>query len=599
VRFRLRLANDYRVEVASDRQANVSGQPQFLPVTRAAGNIKSGVNQTTVVFDYGLPTANQIFGVTLQTRDFYGFDIYGEANWNHQFRQYPSTTRKHQKVFSGIRSDDEAFAFLLNVRRQIGRLRFTGEAFGMEDAYTTSLIPVDGTGLADYSPEAVDEHFELVDDNDDNDRHPDQLRAYQGSLIEPRSTTRTDFVIQRAGQADPAVFPGYDENNDGLSDFNQNSNGDQENFYPDYEEPFLRHNVDRPEFLFGMDMNNNGWVDRFENDDEPDYPYKKDLWGYNAHGRLDLIPGVAVTAGRLDEERRATARRSVVNYALAAFERDFPHWGRLRVFDMVKSARDGIRDDLVQWVQPEPVFGDPGRSVGQNEPVPDVLAAQDALINTFYADWSQEAPARWRMQHRIKWETWRQRDVAKVFAVDEVTGEPLLDEEGRPVVDFDPLGPEGRDGRPVSGFFGVINKADWRLHWRQLTIAPRVKSEYLRQTPFDRASSSRRSWDLIPSTVVSVPVLRNTLLELGWEHRRFRELRADEAELEDGSLTGDFDGSVLALQVQVGRPYLGYDVRTFMGVRMDRRKLEVVGASNQTRTTGLAYLTVYAGLADD
>ena len=46
-------------------------------------------------------------------------------------------------------------------------------------------------------------------------------------------------------------------------------------FIPIMKSPFLRYNVDRPEFLFGIDLNNNGWVDRFENDDLPDYPIKK------------------------------------------------------------------------------------------------------------------------------------------------------------------------------------------------------------------------------------------------------------------------------------------------------------------------------------
>ena len=34
--------------------------------------------------------------------------------------------------------------------------------------------------------------------------------------------------------------------------------------------------------MFGIDLNNNGWIDRFEDDDLPDYPYKTDRRGYNA-----------------------------------------------------------------------------------------------------------------------------------------------------------------------------------------------------------------------------------------------------------------------------------------------------------------------------
>ena len=38
------------------------------------------------------------------------------------------------------------------------------------------------------------------------------------------------------------------------ADLNQNDNRVKLNNVPDYEEPFLRFAVDRPEFLYGMDM---------------------------------------------------------------------------------------------------------------------------------------------------------------------------------------------------------------------------------------------------------------------------------------------------------------------------------------------------------
>ena len=64
---------------------------------------------------------------------------------------------------------------------------------------------------------------------------PDQKRRYEGSLI---PTPGQYFSKGPEGVADPAVFPGYDENGDFISDFNQNNNGERQNFYPDYEEPF-------------------------------------------------------------------------------------------------------------------------------------------------------------------------------------------------------------------------------------------------------------------------------------------------------------------------------------------------------------------------
>ena len=37
-------------------------------------------------------------------------------------------------------------------------------------------------------------------------------------------------------------------------------------------------------------MNNNFWIDQYENDEEPDYPYRRDHRGYNVYGGADLTP---------------------------------------------------------------------------------------------------------------------------------------------------------------------------------------------------------------------------------------------------------------------------------------------------------------------
>ena len=67
---------------------------------------------------------------------------------------------------------------------------------------------------------------------------------------------------------------------------------------PDYEEPFLRFRSDRPEFFFGLDMNHNGVVDRFEDDDLPDYPFERDLRGFNSYLSANIGPDVKLLVGR-------------------------------------------------------------------------------------------------------------------------------------------------------------------------------------------------------------------------------------------------------------------------------------------------------------
>ena len=95
-------------------------------------------------------------------------------------------------------------------------------------------------------------------DNDDNDQWPDEM------LNE----------LPSAEKSDSGIFPGLDENNDLIPDSDQNFNG-----IPDWTEPILFYDADPPDFIYGIDFNNNGVVDYRENDALPDYPYPRDRRG--------------------------------------------------------------------------------------------------------------------------------------------------------------------------------------------------------------------------------------------------------------------------------------------------------------------------------
>ena len=601
VRFRLVLANDYRVEMTSNRQTDSSGIPQFRLVTQADGNVKNQLNQREVVFDYGLPTANQIVGITTEIRDFHGIDFYGEANLNTQYRKYPGISRvengklsprdKHRAI-TGIQGDKHAVGWMVNASWRSGPWSVYAEGFGMDDEYTTSVRPVRAEGLTDYDPDMTQVQYDYVDDNDDNDRHPDQLRIGEASLIpDPLDPSRSIF---HTGRTDPEVFPGYDENQDFISDFNQNSIWDRQDFYPDYDEPFLRYRVDRPEFLFGIDLNNNGWVERFENDDEPDYPYKKDHWGHNVYGGVEIVPGAEARVGQLRQEMNKNDRENKTTYGILSVEHSRP-WGRVRAFDMLKKAEDTIPDDLVQWTIPRAELGQASLSPGRLEQVEDALAAEDTWINTLYGDYEYESPRGWATFHRFKWERWRQRETDVTYQVD-ADGNQVLDADGEPIVLFDPLGPKNRNGRETSGFVGLINKAEYSHQLGSVRINPRLKSEYLKESPFSLDLAKRKSWDAIFFFLLRFPVLRTTEVQTGFEQRYFHNLRGDEDDLVAGALTGDFRGSALAIQLTNRGEYLGYQLTAQAGMRIDRRSLEVAAGDRQSITSGLTFLSIFAGL---
>ena len=261
---------------------------------------------------------------------------------------------------------------------------------------------------------------------------------------------------------------------------------------------------------------------------------------------------------------------------------------------MFRQAEDTIHDHLYQWVLPRPRFGNPVETSGRNEPVVDLLAADDTWINSLAADWKYSSPRKWGMRHRFKWDWWQQRN-ADVELLRDEAGEVVRDEMGEAVVLFDPLGPDGRNGRETSSFLGIINKADYLFDWGRLSISPKVKSEFLREVPFSRSVAKQRSWDLLFFLQASFPLLQSTRIEVGLEQRTFANLIGDEKEMDPGTLTGDFRGTVLALQLTNMRPYLGYNMTTQIGVRYDRRSLEVVELDSESRTAGVAFISVFAG----
>ena len=568
VRFRFLLNNDYRVAVTSDVQTDnepLGAQSKFLTVVRAADNVRDNSNQQWVVFDYGLPTATQVFGFSFEVSDWAGFRLYAEYNVNHQFRQYPNITRQTHRSASGVVGDESATGWMINVAKELHPFFFFGEAFGMDAEYNTTSFLVDQGGRINYGDdeEARSEFiYDLVDDNDDNDIRLDQRR-------------------DKEGWADEAVFPGLDENNDFISDFNQNNTSVRPNFMPDYEEQFLRHYVDRPEFVFALDLNNNGWGERFENDDEPDYPYKRDRRGYNAYLGAWLTPALKWMAGQEHVQRLSTGENNLTRYALLAYERDFPRLGNAAFYNMFKVVQDHIADDVVQWVTARPELGRPLNSSGAMQPIADPLAMRDAVVNRLWAGFTSKPYRGIHSEGKLIHEFIRQRDAE------------ARDRTGRPIA---------RTTRRL----GLINRFDYQFSLGWLAVQPRFKHElFMDDTPYNIGSltnaeaAERQDWSGIFSLLVRRPFLNSVLLQVGVEHLIFRDFVQAETVaggLRAGDVTGDFAETSLAVQFSIDKPYLGYTLQTLLGLRLSRRRLERFEQPSARETGALSFVTVYGSV---
>lgn len=523
VTFELVVANDYRIETTSNRQFDRQLANVYLLAARADDNVKDGSNLTVLKIPYGLPTATEIFGFTLEATRLWGFDLYGEWDRSVSYRKYPN--RAHTKHLG---ASDQGDGWMLNLSKIGQPFFFFGEAYSMAHNYNTSAILARGETNIDYSDEGRF-FYELVDDNDDQDRFPDWQRIFQNIDVE--------------------VFPGYDENLDFTSDFNQNDSEDLPNLVPDYDEPFLKYGTDRPEYLFGLDMNNNLWVDRFENDDEPDFPYPRDHEGYNIYGGVDLLPGIRLTVGRTDERLIAGDGENATNYVLFTLERDYPGLGRLKIYENFRIAKDNIENDLRQWSEFE----------RRNVPTVDPLAAQDTWINSTFLSFKYTKIENVNFVSKFKYDHWHQNK-----------RQPDLRED--------------------STFLGLINKVDLERKVAYVDLMPRIKNELRLEAPAFRSDPERREDTLLFSLLARWPLFSSSTMQVGVEYTIFNQLRKSETAVKEG-LLDDFTEIVGAVQFSNVTNYLGYRLLTNMGMRLTRRSID-----GETETGSVSFATMYAGL---
>ena len=548
VAFDLVLGNDYKVQTTSNRQTDRSGSPIFLVVTQAKDNVKDNTNLKVVSFEYGLPTATQIYGFTVEFADVMGFDVYGEFDNSRVYKKfpYPSTDQGNTDHSSSSGTDDKpsANAWMINVSKKAYPWFCFGEAFNMDRDYATTIYLTEADGTMDYTSDYYEDGensslterilVEFVEDNDDQDRTPDWGRADGLS-------------------GDRAVFPGWDENNDFIPDFNQNDNNRRINLVPDYEEPFLRQNVDRPEFLYGIDANNNTWVDRFENDNEPDFPYKRDHRGFNVYGGTYLIPQARVAIGHLRDEKNSTDQRNYTTYGLFNMDLDHPTWGRLRLLEVVKSMKDDLPDDLLQWDNQSAIRND--RNIEVNDP----LLGRDTFFNSIYIGHNWSPIADLTFKNSLKHDLWHQRmNTAKrtSFGLD-----------------------------PNEFFFGILNKAEYFLQVGRIQVMPRWKSEYRRQSYDLFSQRDREELTEILGTIVQLPFLQQTNLTGGFEYVLFKDLDAK---------INNFQSFITAGQITNIASYQGYQLTSQVGLKFDVRDFEDPDVKTKTVTEG--FITVYAGL---
>ncbi len=547
VEFRIVVANDYQILMGSDRRTGATqisataswtagesstsetiGRVYGL-VASAAGNVQDLSNLRVIAFEAGLPTATHILGGTLALDDVLGFDVFGEYDVNWNYSKFPNVLEEIHETSAGRIGERSVPAWMLTASRNGSKYFLYGEAYSMDPMYNTRTFVTKDDGSIDYQSDRS--LLDLVEDNDDQDRVPDSFRA--------------DWAFP-----DRQVFPGWDTNNDLVPDINQNDSRVRSNTVPDYDEPFLRFSVDRPEFLFGVDMNNNFWVDQYENDNEPDYPYDRDHRGFNIYGGTYLAPNVKFLTGTLREGQISSNKKNHSIYALLRLDLQSARHGDFRIFGMTRFVQDDIEDPILQWAP------DNTLRLGSLTNVADPLLARDSWVNQLYLGHNFEF-AEVQLHTKFHWLAFRQ----------------LM-----PSAQLQRYGLDERDH-----FFGIINKASKRTNVGRFWLEPRWKSEYINQSRDLFSADDRHTLQELFSLLGGTDALSVTKVQVGVEYVTFKDFREEANQF--NSLTG-------AIQFNNESAYLGYKLQTVVGLLVERKTFDGARARTETQS----FISVYAGL---
>ncbi len=467
-----------------------------------------------------------------------GLQVKGEYERNLLYQRFPVIGGKQS-----IRRDE---AWYLTMLRDAGSFEIGAEVFHLGPRYGGGYDSRRG-GVrlyTDLAGETRDQQmlaeYPLVDDNDDDDRYADDnLRDYPNGS-EPES----------------GVYPGLDLDNDNVPDDDQNANG-----VPDFEEPFLLYYSDRQEFVYGIDLNNNGVIDERENDDKPDYPYDRDRRGYHTFLSLPGKPVAELVAGlgyyRLKEI--AGGGQATSRYGRISYDIDAPRWGRVELRHDSKRVQDTIPDPVFVFV--------PGANNNPSRPPrPDALDMADSWVHTSYVGTEVTRVPALTVVNNLQW----------------VLNRRLSEGSRRQTI-------------------AVTNKADWRWQRGPVTVQPMFKHLYLRGTRSERRRPLEEWHQIAPILRLDLNFTRRTSLQFGQQglggpftKRLFAPLAFRIVDRVDPERELKSADSVLMLTVR--GEYQGYTIVTNTGVQR-RHVVYADPAVARTRSGGFSrfFVTIIAG----
>ena len=527
-------------------------------VVRSDNNNKG---RRIVTFDYGIPTGQALWGLDWDLK-LSGFDVKGEIVNNSQYYIFPVGSN------GGKRHDKRAWGYFVTAEKELGPVQLGVEVFQMDPDFSGSYDSNRG-GVPFFTDDCINcpqmQEMFVMTDNDDNDQWPDEMNNERPS----------------AEKTDSGIFPGLDENLDLVPDSDQNVNG-----IPDWTEPILFYDADPPDFIYGVDFNNNGVVDYRENDALPDYPYSRDRKGTHLLATRTGLSrwGKWVTVGTYRMKEPAGGNESNAYYI--RYEHNFvsPYLGQVRINNDTKWVKDSIRDAVYVWQEvgfreriPSPYPHLTGAQIEARDlnsqllpPRPDELTMRNSVVNTLFVESRFKQIANLNVVNNMLW-------LRNSQSEDEFR-DGTSQEEG------------------VRSQFTMVNKADYTISAGNLTIRPMFKHLLLRK--FSDAQEQATGDGSIRSTSTWTPLIRTRYdltpksnLQLGlqglpfWRHQHSD--RVDDRE--------DFNEWTLVLMMTNRSDHYGYNLSSQFGfIKTDREFDDETRAADSFNSSRL-FFDIVAG----
>ncbi len=575
------VSNDYRIYMAHDyRPSQVEldvKKTNYQMVKRANGNVKDESNKRIEIIDYTLDTGRSIYGINFSANIF-GFAINGEYALNTRYSKFP--------VIVGDRSDDKSQAYFVQAKKDLGPLTLGGEYFKIDTDYFTGLITYSldrgredrRSGGRPTTSDSSGIYDLLVDDNDDNDRYEDAYFEFQPDRVDPIYNENSREIFNRDfPEPDAGIFPGLDENNDGIPDDDQNSNGN-----PDYNEAFMMYYQDPPRFDYGDDWNNNDEIDVRENDQLPDHIYNRDLAGHHYFIKYRVMRGLTLTGGLLRHRQVAGGGRNHINYGKLEYSLDLPKFINANVYHVTKRVEDDIPDGTYQFS-----ISEQNAEYSQPKFVQDELTMRNSMVYTTYVGTKYIQIPNLTIENNAK------------YVLNSQNAIQVWDGDNNEFVNK-------QDDAQVH-YWGIVNKADYKIKLTEnLVLIPQLKHrweiKYKKFAAAEKDTLYHNQW-LMPIIRFDYFFTPKTVIRWGFQGFSFKGINE---KLNDGDLfvyryrdrlnpANSTNDRIFMVMVSNASDYGGYKLQFNIGYQSVKKTYIDESVSSKNRSYSRFFVRIIAG----